>query len=269
MWWHIQHSHCTHRGILWKPITSLIVMNRGGRGWQKMAHLFILYYLCINCGKNEKNLKSPLQATRFSMRDCKPVRLDRTLKQWGQHCHYLRERLTELTMCTLASSKHWELYNFIIMVMFLVFTETFSKHLNQFVCHQGEYYDILNCLLNTFLLVISYRECTAAAILRMKQLLEVPKAHFLNIIMSPQFLLFHCLMWFIQAWPIPPLLWHNNSSSSNNKSNTTSSHRYTILFFLALLLQLDILEWPLAHQTVPFLEHPCLALHSYHGMIVD
>lgn len=32
--------------------------------------------------------------------------------------------------------------------MFHVFTATFSKHLNLFVCHQGEYYDILNCLLN-------------------------------------------------------------------------------------------------------------------------
>lgn len=34
--------------------------------------------------------------------------------------------------------------------MFHVFTETFSKHLNLFVCHRGEYYDILNCLLNKY-----------------------------------------------------------------------------------------------------------------------
>lgn len=51
-------------------------------------------------------------------------------------------------MCILASSKHWELYDFIIMVMFHVFTETVSKRLNLFVCHKGKNYDILNCLLN-------------------------------------------------------------------------------------------------------------------------
>ncbi len=95
-----------------------------------------------------RTLNPPCKQPDILWENCKPVRLDGTLKQWGQHCHYFRERLAELAVCTLASSKHWEHYNFIIMVMFLVFTETFSKRLNRFVCHQGEYYDILNCLLN-------------------------------------------------------------------------------------------------------------------------